>query len=72
MQDHLELVSKKQLAELLGVRPWTIDEWRKKNLIPAPIGLSDKTVRWRRVDIDLWLRERQAKPVKTRKVGGDK
>ena len=38
----LQLLSKRQLAELLGVNMWTVDRWRKTNPdFPAPVWLSD-------------------------------
>lgn len=51
----LQLIKKKRLAELIGVRPWTIDNWRKRGLIPAPLVFSDQTVCWRKADIAAWL-----------------
>lgn len=66
--DPLALLDKKQLAALLGVNVYTIDVWRKKQLIPPPIGLSPQVIRWRRSDIDRWMTERQLQPVPTRVV----
>jgi predicted DNA-binding transcriptional regulator AlpA len=58
--DPLALLTKKQLAELLAVDPWTIDRWRKGDPdFPEPIWLSGTTPRWKRVAIDHWLATRQ-------------
>jgi predicted DNA-binding transcriptional regulator AlpA len=64
--DPLALIRKRELAELLGVNPWTIDGWRKRGLIPPAIILSPQVVVWRRSDIERWLIERQLKPAATR------
>src|SRR5262245_23185346 len=61
--DPLALLSKKQLAELLSIDPWTVDRWRKSDpTFPPPVWLSNTTPRWRRADIERWLA--------TRKKGG--
>ena len=58
--DPLALLTKRQLAELLAVDPWTIDRWRKGDPdFPEPIWLSGTTPRWKRVAIDHWLATRQ-------------
>jgi predicted DNA-binding transcriptional regulator AlpA len=58
--DPLALIHKHELAALLSVNPWTLDNWRKSGRMPPPIALSPQIVAWRRSDIDAWLRERQA------------
>jgi predicted DNA-binding transcriptional regulator AlpA len=67
--DPLQLIRKRELARLLRVNPWTIDNWRKRGRIPAPVCISPQIVAWRRTDIDRWLIERQLQPAKTRDVG---
>jgi predicted DNA-binding transcriptional regulator AlpA len=66
LNDPLQLVSKKQLASLLGVHVWTIDNWRRRGAIPKPICLSPQIVAWRRVDIDRWLAQREVQTLQTR------
>jgi predicted DNA-binding transcriptional regulator AlpA len=55
----LQLIRKRELAELLTVDPWTIDNWRKKGRFPKPIVLSDQVLVWRLTDIDRWLQEKR-------------
>jgi predicted DNA-binding transcriptional regulator AlpA len=56
---NLELISKAQLAALIGVNTWTIDRWRRIDPdFPAPIWISPSTPRWRRVDIETWIAQR--------------
>jgi predicted DNA-binding transcriptional regulator AlpA len=66
LADPLALIRKRELAALLGVNPWTIDNWRKRGLIPPPIVLSPQVVAWRRSDIERWLVERELQPAATR------
>jgi hypothetical protein len=56
-----ELLSKKDLAQLLGITPWSLNQWRRdpKIGLPACIWLSSTTPRWRRSDIETWLASRQ-------------
>jgi predicted DNA-binding transcriptional regulator AlpA len=63
--DPLSMLSKQQLAELLGVDPWTVDRWRRPSeatydpSFPEPIWISNATPRWRRSEIEHWLATRQ-------------
>lgn len=69
----LQLLSKRQLAELLGVNSWTVDRWRKTNPdFPAPVWLSDSTLRWRRLDVERWLATRQRGGVGPQWYGKDR
>lgn len=67
IDDELQLIRKSELAKLLRVNPWTIDQWRKLAKIPEPLILSPQIVAWRRSEILQWLDERQAKPAKVRR-----
>src|SRR5262245_9247202 len=58
IDDPLAMLSKRQLAELLAVDPWTIDRWRNNPDFPAPIWISASTPRWRRKDIEAWIASR--------------
>ena len=61
--DPLALLSKKALAQLLAVDPWTIDRWRRDDPdFPQPIWVTTTTPRWSRADVEEWLA--------TRKKGG--
>lgn len=52
------LMSTQQLAELLGVPPTTLRQWRHKNTGPRGIRVG-KHVRYRPSDVEEWL-ERNA------------
>ena len=45
-------------ARLLGVKPRTLEGWRRRGRGPAFVRLGGKTVRYRRKDLDRWLAER--------------
>jgi predicted DNA-binding transcriptional regulator AlpA len=64
--DALQLVRKRELAELLRINTFTLDNWRKAGLLPQPLTLSPQIVAWRRADILAWLAEREANPARTR------
>jgi len=58
--DPLALITKRELAHLLAVDPWTVDRWRKSDpSFPEPIWLSGSTPRWKRLDIERWLASRE-------------
>jgi predicted DNA-binding transcriptional regulator AlpA len=65
--DDLQLIRKRDLAKLLGINTWTVDEWRRRGRLPEPLVLSPQVVAWRRTDIDGWLRKCESKPALTRK-----
>lgn len=67
VDDELQLIKKRELANLLRVNPFTIDNWRKAGRLPEPLTLSPQTVAWRRQDILSWLSDREAEPAETRK-----
>ena len=45
-------VSASQLAERYGVDRSTIWRWAARQIIPAPVKLSDQCTRWRLADIE--------------------
>jgi len=53
----VELVSKRQLADMLSVDPTTIDRWRRDGRFPPGIVMTDQCVRWRLSDVEKWLKE---------------
>ena len=65
--DALQLIKKRELAQLLRVNPYTLDHWRKLGKIPEPIVLTPQLVAWRRSVILQWLEEREGRPARTRK-----
>ncbi|MDP8927274.1 MAG: helix-turn-helix domain-containing protein [Actinomycetota bacterium] len=58
MQERDELLTIKQLAELLQVPVPTIYRWRHLGEGPRGIRVSGRHVRYRRSDIEAFLRER--------------
>jgi|SRR5580700_5050464 predicted DNA-binding transcriptional regulator AlpA len=60
IDDPFDMYSKKQIARLLGVNPFSIDRWRKSDPeFPKPLWVSPSTPRWRRADIERWISSRQ-------------
>jgi predicted DNA-binding transcriptional regulator AlpA len=59
IDDPSALLTKRNLAELLAVNPWTLDRWRKRDSdFPDPLWISGTTPRWRRTDVERWLESR--------------
>lgn len=56
----IEMISRKQLGELLGLKSWTLSKWQREGYLPKPVKLSRKTLRWRVSDIAKWIEERNA------------
>ena len=52
-----DLFNEEQAAEYLGITLRTLREWRKVKNVPY-VRLSGKVIRYRKVDIDLWLSRR--------------
>ena len=50
-----ETMCKKELGAMLGVSTWTIDDMRKRGLIPPGIVIGRRVLRWRRSEILDWL-----------------
>jgi predicted DNA-binding transcriptional regulator AlpA len=65
VDDPLALITKRELAELLRITPWTVDYWRKRGRLPKEIVLSPQKIAWRRCDIAQWQQERQNNPAAT-------
>lgn len=59
----ITLLTREQVAKHLGISVWTLDDWVKKSVFPAPLRLSPGHPRkWRLVDVDIWLQRRIKKP----------
>lgn len=57
------LVSRVQMAELLGVCERTVDRWRKMEGFPPTVSMPGHTVRWRLETVEEWLkRQEEAAP----------
>lgn len=53
------LLSTKQLSELLGVNTNTLSNWRKNKGLPYI--QVEKTIRYNRQEVEAWLREQNSK-----------
>ena len=52
----IELMSKKQLTEYLGISPRTLDRMQASGNLPERIKIpGTSTYRYRKVDVDSWL-----------------
>lgn len=58
MQDGL--LDTRQAAELLGLRPSTLEQWRWQGRGPEHVRLSRRAVRYRREDLDAYIAENMA------------
>jgi len=54
-----ELLSPKELARRLGISLRTLRRWRSMGLLPEPIKLSSRIIRWNWEDVKLWLEKCQ-------------
>jgi len=76
------LLTRTQVAEVLGISPWTLADWVKKGTFPKPLRLSPgHAQKWRLVDLEIWLQRKSRKPaekpalrgaVKVRREGGNR
>jgi excisionase family DNA binding protein len=48
----MSVLSKKQVAELLGVSAHTVSRLVQAGKLPAPISFSKRLLRWRMVDVE--------------------
>lgn len=53
------LLNAKKVADILGIRPWTVYEMVKRGELPA-IKIGNRIVRFRRESIENWITEREA------------
>lgn len=51
----MELLTRRQVAQLLKVCPGTVDNWRKRGLLPKPIMMGDMP-RWDREELIAWIK----------------
>lgn len=54
----LKVLRKRQLCELLGISPATLDRLRVRGDFPRPIILSVQSIAWTIESIDTWLSTR--------------
>ncbi|MGH4013153.1 MAG: helix-turn-helix transcriptional regulator [Pseudonocardiaceae bacterium] len=55
----IELLTARQVAELLGVSLWTLRKWTRDGLGPQPHRLGPRAIRYSREDVNAWLRSRR-------------
>lgn len=52
------LLTTEQAAEILGIEPTTLTTWRSTGRYAIPFVRVGRAVRYRRADLDAWLRSR--------------
>ena len=58
--ESLQVLSRRQVAAVLGVSAATLGRMVRRGELPAPIRLSRGRVGWRRATVEQWLAEREA------------
>ena len=58
MQDDV-LLTTEDVATLLNVKPRTLKQWRHERRGPRYVSLGRRIVRYRRSDVDEWIRSRE-------------
>jgi len=53
-----ELLTRPEAAQYVGVRPQTLATWASSGRYGLPFVKCGRSVRYRRADLDQWLRER--------------
>ena len=61
--DMERLLGRIEVAELLGVKPCTLDAWRKAGLVPQPLAFTQRCIRWRESVVRDWIESKEAQPV---------
>lgn len=56
-----EYLTTEQAAEVLGLRPQSLFQWRRERTGPPFIQTSSKFVRYRRADLDAWAEKHLVK-----------
>lgn len=56
--DPVELLNEREAARLLGYTPRALQKWRMTGGGPRFVRVSARSVRYRRQDLDAWIRER--------------
>jgi excisionase family DNA binding protein len=53
------LMKKSEVADLVNVRSITIDRWVQKGQFPRPVLVGPKSTRFRRDEVERWLKDRE-------------
>ena len=60
-QEHLDgFLRMREVLALLRVSRSTLNRWIREGAFPRPVKLGKRAVRWRRSDIEGWLKELQS------------
>ena len=54
------LISKKELARILGVSSSTVSRWTREKHLPEPFPLGPNSTKWVKEEIEQWIEERKA------------
>jgi predicted DNA-binding transcriptional regulator AlpA len=52
-----ELLTGREVAAILKLKPQTMIEWRRENRGPRWVRLGQKAIRYRRDDLEAWIAE---------------
>jgi prophage regulatory protein len=55
-----ELLSRDDVARLTGLSPATVERYRRKGNLPAPIRLGPNRIAWVRSELEAWIAKRIA------------
>jgi len=60
MNEHLNILRKKEIIQKLGITRSTLYRWIADNIFPKPVQLGPRSVGWIEAEIDKWLLEKSA------------
>ena len=49
------LLNQSEAAQILGIQPRTLENWRARRIGPSFLAISRRCVRYRLVDLEAWL-----------------
>ena len=61
-----KLLSEREVAERWGISEVTLQDWRSRQKGPPFLRLGGRMIRYRELDIELWLIEQESHPAATR------
>ena len=62
------LLSEREVAERWGISQVTLQDWRSRQKGPPFIKLGGRMVRYRELDIEMWLIEQESHPAAMRRL----
>ena len=57
MENESELLTTKEVAKMVNAGERTVWRWSRSGIMPAPLKIGGKAVRFRRADITAWVEE---------------